>query len=504
MLSVIQIGPAIQQAYRGLLHMLGRGNSLAVAAFIGAAGVALLALLALLHPRVETLTSSNLSLATVLVFCTSTVGALSALHSFRVGREIRNVANDIRTKSESDNICGSLESNRGGQRLKSLIANIDDLLARIGNERHQALEAITSNRILARDMQRLFQLIDSINDGLIVIDSASKIILANSASSPFLSVSPSDARGQLARDCICQPEVLNLLDPETDEGPFHVISTVEIPPNEEAGTGDVAVFQCQGRAENGEALGQVLVLRDISRIKDVERQQSEFVDSVAHELRTPLTSILAYVELLIDDQAEDPQSKYDFYNIIYEESHRLSQLIDNLLNISMMEMGTAELTATPTRLKRLLEENLDVIKPQCQKKNVSLVIDLPDRLPTLDIDKQLFGVALMNILSNAAKYTPENGSIFVTTESGEEEFIVKVRNSGEGISEEELPRIFDKFFRSSAAKSGDVQGSGIGLSTALQIMRMHSGDIRVRSTPEEGTQFSIVLPRTAINAAIGE
>jgi len=481
-----------------------RGNSLTTVAFIGASIVAVSALLALLHPQAEALIRSNLSVGLLLVLGTSTVVALSAIHSFSVDRGIRKVADEIKTISRSDNLSGSLVPNRGGQNLKFLIASIDDFLARVKSEQHQALEAIVSNRILARDMQRLFQLIDSVNDGLIVIDSAHKIVFANSASTPFLSVSPSDSRGQLANECIRRPEILNLLDPETDEGPFHVISTVEIPPDEEAGTGHVAAFKYQGRAEDGEAPGQVLVLRDISRIKNVELQQTEFVDSVAHELRTPLTSILAYVELLIDDKTEDPQAKYDFYNIIYEESHRLSQLIDNLLNISMMEMGTAELAATPTRLMRLLKEDLEVIKPQCQKKNISLVLDLPDRLPTLDIDKQLFGVALMNILSNAAKYTPENGSIFVETESREEEFIINIRNTGHGISEEELPRIFDKFFRSSAARSGDEQGSGIGLSTALQIMRMHGGDIRVESLPEESTQFSLILPRTVINVAIGE
>lgn len=198
----------------------------------------------------------------------------------------------------------------------------------------------------------------------------------------------------------------------------------------------------------------------------------------------------------------EKQTQHDFFNVIYEETYRLSQLIDNLLNISMMDSGAARLEITPTRIKRLLEESAEVVQLQCQKKGVSLKVDLDDRLPTLDIDKSLFGMAVQNLLSNAAKYTPEGGKIRLSTSSQEEEFRIEFRDTGIGIAEDELDLVFEKFYRASSAET--EHGSGIGLSTARAIVRLHGGDIEVVSKLGEGSTFSIVLPRSLINRSIGE
>ena len=168
----------------------------------------------------------------------------------------------------------------------------------------------------------------------------------------------------------------------------------------------------------------------------------------------------------------------------------------------MMNRGSARLENKPTRIKRLLEESAEVIRVQCEKKGIDLNVDLDDRLPTLDIDKSLFGMAVQNLLSNAVKYTPEGGKICLSTSSKEEEFRIEVKDTGIGIAEDELDQVFEKFYRASSAES--VHGSGIGLSTARAIVRLHGGDVEAVSKCGEGSTFSIVLPRSLINQSIGE
>lgn len=387
-------------------------------------------------------------------------------------------------------------------RLAPLIVAIDRMLARAQSGGENSLDLLTSNRMLARELRRLHQLLDSTGDGLIAVDTAGKILFANRAAKPFLNIALEEAPGEAARKCLLHGEVAELISSEGTARALHGVHSVELPADEQSERGHIVVYHSHGIGDAEESVGDVLVFRDTSRLKAMESLQTEFVDSIAHELRTPLTSIRAYVEMLIDGKTADPQMQYDFYNVIYEETYRLSELIDNLLNISMMESGMAELDIAPTRLKRVLEDSVEVVRVQCEKKDIELVVDLADRLPTLDIDKRLFNMAFMNILGNAVKYTPEKGTVTLATSSHEDDFQIHVRDTGIGISEEDFPRIFDKFYRAASVK--DIQGSGVGLATAAEIIRLHGGEIRVTSQAGEGSQFTVVLPRTLINTSIGE
>jgi two-component system phosphate regulon sensor histidine kinase PhoR len=210
------------------------------------------------------------------------------------------------------------------------------------------------------------------------------------------------------------------------------------------------------------------------------------------------------VEMLIDGEAADGEAKREFYNVIYEETDRLNRLIDNLLNISRMELGTVVVNRTPTRLKKLIEDSLSAVESQIAKKGIQLNIDLPDRLPAVEVDKDMMNVVLVNILGNAVKYTPANGRISVSSTSTVEEILVHVSDTGIGIADEDLPRIFDKFFRCGGKPNADVPGSGLGLCIARQIMRLHGGDVRVSSRLGEGAQFTLAIPRSALVKSLGD
>lgn len=364
------------------------------------------------------------------------------------------------------------------------------------------LDLKTSNRLLAREQGRLFKCLDTLRDGLILIHDNGRIQFANEAAAQFINVPVCHARGKILSECSTKDEIRELLESGCEHAGSGGAATIELEPDAEVGHDFVLATLTQQVDTDGIGTGKALVFQEIGRLKSMESLQSQFVDSVAHELRTPLTSIRGYAEMLIDGNATDKQTQHDFFNVIYEETYRLSQLIDNLLNMSMMESGAARLEAAPTRLKRFLEENADVIRQQCERKDITLNVELGDRLPTLNVDKSLFGMAIMNLLSNAVKYTPDGGTITLRTTSSEEGIRIVVEDTGVGIPEDELPRIFEKFYR--ASSSGEAHGSGVGLSTAIASIRLHGGDIEVKSELGAGSTFEIVLPRELINKNIGE
>jgi two-component system phosphate regulon sensor histidine kinase PhoR len=390
--------------------------------------------------------------------------------------------------------------------LEPLVKNLRPVLSRAEKDKSDALELLSANRFLARDLRRTYASLDQVNIGIVFIDTADNIQYANRHSSVFLNAPASGLVGSSIESLLrAEKELHDITDmfSSSREGTAvdqHV--TMELPGNSEKGREDAIVSLHQVLDGDEMPIGHVLVFQPNTEIKEFQSSHSAFVDSVAHELRTPLTSIRGCVEMLIDGDASDVKMQRDFYNIIYEETYRLSNLIDNMLNLSMLESGTASLDVSPIRLKRLLEEVIAVVVPQCEQKSIDLRVELDDRLPVLDIDKSLFTVAVMNLVSNAVKYTPEGGTVSVRTSSHDDGFCIEVCDSGIGISKDDLPHIFDKFYRAHAAE--DEVGSGVGLPTARQIVQLHGGDIQVKSELGQGSDFVISLPRTLINTSIGE
>lgn len=471
------------------------------------AGLGVLASVAALITASGGYTTMDRALLTMLVAVFSVGAAFTAV--FALSSIFRN-----RAGSETHSVCAALDALTSSDALQfrslrdlrlpaPLQKSLQDLSSSIEADRATVVDLQTSNCLLARDHRQFLQCLESLRDGIVLIDPEGRIQFANKAASPFLSVSVDHARGKSLTDCVSRDEIRDLFKEDVCRVGSSGTESIEIEADIRGSQEHTLMTLTHIMDSESGRGGEALVFQEIGRMKSVERLQAQFVDSVAHELRSPLTSIRAYAELLIDGgDTIEKQTQHDFFNVIYEETYRLSQLIDNLLNISMMDSGAARLEITPTRIKRLLEESAEVVQLQCQKKGVSLKVDLDDRLPTLDIDKSLFGMAVQNLLSNAAKYTPEGGKIRLSTSSQEEEFRIEFRDTGIGIAEDELDLVFEKFYRASSAET--EHGSGIGLSTARAIVRLHGGDIEVVSKLGEGSTFSIVLPRSLINRSIGE
>ena len=245
------------------------------------------------------------------------------------------------------------------------------------------------------------------------------------------------------------------------------------------------------------AQGAVVVLRDITDQKAAQQRYAEFVSAVSHEMKTPLSSIKAYVELLVDGDAEDDETREEFLSVINSQADRLHRLIDNVLNLARIESGVVEVSKQPQPLNAILQRACETVKPAAEAKGIALEAALsPMYLPVL-VDPDQMLQAAINLLSNAVKYTPEGGKITLRSRDLDGQVQFEVEDSGVGLSPEDCERIFERFYRVKKDKSM-AAGTGLGLPLAKSIVEdMHGGRLSVRSTLGEGSTFSVTLPSAA-------
>jgi len=414
---------------------------------------------------------------------------------------INEVALRLSSAVQADELC-PLELN-GRNNVGEFVGLLNRLVCAAKEARESSLELEFANRVLLHERDRVRSVMNSIPEGVLAVGLDERVIFANRAVEHFLSLPANEATGKPLHECVRDPRVVSLLNGDSDAAPG-AGESIEVSLEGQDSSPVFSVTMSTVTNGGNEVTGKCVVFRDIADTKRAEQARQDFVNSVAHELRTPLTSIKAYVELLVDGEARDTDAQREFYNVIYEETDRLNRLIDNLLNISRMELGTAVVNRAPTRLKKLIEDSLSAVESQIAKKHLQLQVDLPDRLPAVEVDKDMMNVVLVNVLGNAVKYTPDSGRISISSTSTPDEILVHVSDTGIGIAEEDLSRIFDKFYRCTAKPNADVPGSGLGLCIARQIMRLHGGDIRVSSRLGEGTQFTMVIPRSALVTSLGD
>ena len=246
---------------------------------------------------------------------------------------------------------------------------------------------------------------------------------------------------------------------------------------------------------DGSVIGRMLLVDDITNEKLAERAKQEFVAHVTHELYTPLTTIKSYNEMLMAGEVQDDETQKEFYNTIMDETDRLQRLIENLLNISKIEMGGLTLNRGLVRSDWLVNDCIAAVETAARKKRITIEKALPDNYPSLYGDKDLLKVAIINLLGNAVKYTPEDGKISFGLSDNGDAAVFEVADTGYGIKEEDLPHIFDKFYRSEDPRVKEQTGSGLGLGITSEIIHLHGGEIGVRSEPGQGAHFSVRIPK---------
>lgn len=374
----------------------------------------------------------------------------------------------------------------------------EELLTAIGNQIGIAI----ANAQLIDDAERrratLDAVMNSLVDGLILVDRRGSIAYVNPHAEEMLGVSALELLGQgpvdieqRIADLVVQPdEVLTRLrsavsDPQRAPAVEIVLSRPE------SRTVQARFFPIHD--VGGGQLGLGLLLRDITREKELDEMKSQLLSTVGHELRTPLSSIKGFATTLLRQDVQwDELSRREFLTIIDEESDRLSELIGNLLDMSRVEAGTLRLEPEPIDLQPIVEETSGEF--QMMTRQHQIVVQLPPSLPLVMVDPRRVRQVIRNLIENAVKYSPHGGPIVVTAQRRADRVQVSVADRGIGIEAALLDRIFERFYQVDSASTRRVGGSGLGLSICKAIVEAQGGEIWAESEPGKGSTFHFTLP----------
>lgn len=246
---------------------------------------------------------------------------------------------------------------------------------------------------------------------------------------------------------------------------------------------------------HGNYIGCVTSLHDITAEHEIAQMKNEFVSTVSHELRTPLTSIKGYVDLILDGEAgEINEIQQEFLGIVKENSDRLVELINALLDISRIESGRIHLKVEPLDIEEAITGAVHTFKALLDQSNCTIETKLPAHLPKAAGDRDRVGQVLVNLISNAIKYSPEGGKVTVAARRAEDSVVVSVKDQGIGIAKEDQRNLFSKFYRVDSSLTREIGGTGLGLSICKTIIELLGGRIWVRSEAGRGSTFSFSLP----------
>jgi two-component system, OmpR family, sensor histidine kinase VicK len=246
--------------------------------------------------------------------------------------------------------------------------------------------------------------------------------------------------------------------------------------------------------EKNEKVGAIIVLQDVTEQEKLDRMRKEFVANVSHELRTPLTTIKSYTETLLDGAMENKEYAIKFLKVIDSESERMTRLVKDLLQLSKLEYDSIQWNMKKISIYKIVSECVYRMNISAEQKNQILEFNSDLDIPEIMGDRDRIEQVIVNIISNAIKYTPESGKIRVSLSTEKDSIVVKVADNGIGIPKEDLPRLFERFYRVDKGRSRMLGGTGLGLSIASQIVEAHKGKIKIQSEYGQGTQVFISLP----------
>ena len=251
----------------------------------------------------------------------------------------------------------------------------------------------------------------------------------------------------------------------------------------------VSPYPLYSHKNQNQLLGTVIVFRDTTNEDIAQKHNGEFVAHVAHELKTPLNILFMYSETLLDNADASRELTIEAANVIHDETGRISQMIDNLLNLAMIEMGTVPIHRQRVKVGELLKDIYESMSRNLQTGDIEFELNIPHDLGTLSLDKDLVRVSVNNLISNAIKYNRPGGKVELSAEENEQEIIIRVRDTGIGIAEQDQHRIYNKFFRSEDDEVRQRSGHGLGLSLVYEAVKLHNGKIQLNSKPGEGSEF---------------
>ena len=257
---------------------------------------------------------------------------------------------------------------------------------------------------------------------------------------------------------------------------------------------DVRIMRSRLAGRSGDSEGLAWVLSDVTQQRAATEARDQFLMTATHELRTPLTNLQAYAEALIAEEDLAVEAQKEFCNTINSEAIRLSRLVDQLLTVSQMEAGSMTINRHELDILPILEQVVEQTRGQAEQKQMRLTPQFAAKLPTVFGDRDKLQAALVNLVGNAIKYTPENGEVSVRCASDDGLVRIVVEDTGPGIAVDEQEKIFEKFYRAADVTDSEHRGNGLGLAFAREIARLHGGDIELESELGQGSTFTLRIP----------
>ena len=360
-----------------------------------------------------------------------------------------------------------------GDELADLADAVGGMVAQLG----QTIHTLTDER------NQSAAILGSMVEGVAVVGGDERILYCNQAFEQILELPQGSSQGKKLVEGLRQADL--------------VTAVRQVLPGGDEVTGEVEVGTVRRRSFSvtaapvraAEASSAVLVLHDITELRRLERVRRDFVANVSHEFKTPLTAIQGFAETLLGGALDDKANRKRFVEIIREHARRLARLTDDLLKLSRIEAGRLDLESRPVSVAGLVNGCVETARLNAESRGLRIAVELPEGLPPVRGDAVQLDEVLQNLIDNALQYTPSGGRIDVTAYSNGHEVIFTVADTGIGIPESDLERIFERFYRVDAARSREAGGTGLGLSIARHIVDAHGGRIWVESAVGLGSRF---------------
>lgn len=411
------------------------------------------------------------------------VAALAALVSLWVSRRISRPLEEM--KNGADRFAGgdldyrlavpnSEEMKRLAEAMNQMAARLDERMRTIVGQRNER-EAILTSMV----------------EGVLAVDANERVISLNAAAAHLLDLSLEEAKGRSIQEAVRNTELQALITQTLTER-RSVEGAIVLTGAEEW------YLQVRGtilKDAQGASVGALVVLNDVTRIRKLENLRRDFVANVSHELKTPITSIKGFVETLLDGTLKNPEDAERFLTKVARQADRLNQIVEDLIDLSRIEkdIEQAEIQLEESHVKEVLEAAAQACEVQASVKAIKIDLTCDDYLKA-KINPPLVEQAVINLIDNAIKYSERGQSIEVAAAEQESEIRVSVRDHGCGISQEHLPRLFERFYRVDKGRSRELGGTGLGLAIVKHIALAHNGRVSVKSDLDKGSVFTIHLP----------
>ncbi len=359
---------------------------------------------------------------------------------------------------------------------------------------HMAEDLSAQIDTLTRERNQREAVLTSMVEGVLAVDQDDRVIAVNEAAAKLLNVEPAAAEGRSIQEVVRNPDLQKVVEAALEgHEPVEADITMRVGAEDRSLQANGTLLK--GSAAGDATFGAVVVLNDVTRLKRLEAVRRDFVANVSHELKTPVTSIKGFAETLDDGAIDDPEAAHRFVRIIAGQADRLNAIIGDLLALSSLEQSQdgRGLFTEDTDVCDVVRAAVEVCELNAQSRNIAILVSCGDCV-LAPANPPLLEQAVVNLVDNAVKYSPEGSEVLVSLEQQDGELMIVVRDEGPGIPREHLPRLFERFYRVDKARSRDLGGTGLGLAIVKHIVQSHGGRVTVESVVGEGSTFRIHLP----------